>query len=703
MRALFWNIRGFGHDGRRRQLIEYMRDEHIDIAAIQETMRNDFSLPELDRLSSHLFAWHWLPSSGTTSHSGGILLGVKDATFEVGSMDRGQSFVSMELFERSLNFKWEVILVYGPADHSRSAAFLEELHRKFMKSWGANLGRDLRERKKALLTAIQALDLRADTSSLSPEEWVSRYDLEDQLSIIYTDEEAYWRVRGSQKWALKGDTNTAYFQAIVNGRRRRNTIPLLWDGETLMLSPRNIRTHVAGFYRALFSSAPRSGLSLAPNCWTGNQLVSAAENTTLTAPFFEGEVLAGIRGMNPTSAPGPDGLPVQFFQSFWNVIKPEIMLIFDEFYVGSIDLGRLNYGIISLIPKVPGSSDIYSGYPNQTAFIQVLLRKGFNDRWVTRVMQMVSCGHTAVNINGEIGPYFPTLCGVRQGDPFSPFLFNMVVDALAAILDKAKAACSETNISNLKFLLLCFQKMSGLKINFDKSDVMVMGYPLEDFESIANQLNCRLGSFPTTYLGTPISDSRLTVADLHPAVAKLQMRIEPWLWRISQGQGGLWLDIIQNKYLRGQPLAFCQRSGGSKFWQSVVQLLSVLRIGTSISVGSGTATLFWFDCWAGDAPFAARFLDLFSIAVDPSISLERALIDLGRLAFQRPFGPPETAAWRELLDCVALHELVVDAGPDQLKWRLESSGQFSTKSLYQAIAPSTAPPPSRRFGPSACP
>ncbi|XP_020160903.1 uncharacterized protein [Aegilops tauschii subsp. strangulata] len=128
MRALFWNIHGFGHDGRPRQLIEYIRDEHVDIVAIQETMRTDFSLPELDRVSSHLFAWHWLPSSGSTGHSGGILLGVKDATFEVGSMDRGQFFVSMELSEQALNFKWEVIIVYGPADHSRSASFLEELH-----------------------------------------------------------------------------------------------------------------------------------------------------------------------------------------------------------------------------------------------------------------------------------------------------------------------------------------------------------------------------------------------------------------------------------------------------------------------------------------------------------------------------------------------------------------------------------------------
>ena len=50
MWALFWNIRGFGHDGRRRQLVEYVRDEHIDIIAIQETMRAEFSLMSLTAL-----------------------------------------------------------------------------------------------------------------------------------------------------------------------------------------------------------------------------------------------------------------------------------------------------------------------------------------------------------------------------------------------------------------------------------------------------------------------------------------------------------------------------------------------------------------------------------------------------------------------------------------------------------------------------
>ena len=94
----------------------------------------------------------------------------------------------------------------------------------------------------------------------------------------------------------------------------------------------------------------------------------------------------------------------------------------------------------------------------------------------------------AVNINGEVGPYFSTGQGVRQGDPISPFLFNLVVDALASILDLAKRAghirgiCprlvahgglthlqyaddtimmvegSDEDIQNLKFLLLGYSQ-----------------------------------------------------------------------------------------------------------------------------------------------------------------------------------------------------------------------------------------------------
>lgn len=45
-------------------------------------------------------------------------------------MDRGEFFLCMFLLHQTTHFRWEVIVVYGPTDQSRSAAFLAELQDK---------------------------------------------------------------------------------------------------------------------------------------------------------------------------------------------------------------------------------------------------------------------------------------------------------------------------------------------------------------------------------------------------------------------------------------------------------------------------------------------------------------------------------------------------------------------------------------------
>jgi hypothetical protein len=54
--------------------------------------------------------------------------------------------------------------------------------------------------------------------------------------------------------------------------------------------------------------------------------------------------------------------------------------------------------------------------------------------------------------------------------------------------------------------------MSGLKINFHKSEVYVFGVSQQEKERLANMLNCKLGSWPMKYLGIPIFDQRLGAA-----------------------------------------------------------------------------------------------------------------------------------------------------------------------------------------------
>lgn len=84
----------------------------------------------------------------------------------------------------------------------------------------------------------------------------------------------------------------------------------------------------------------------------------------------------------------------------------------------------------------------------------------------------------------------------------------------------------------MKFLLICFQEMSGLTINFVKSEVMVMGYSDQERSQIANLLNCQLGSFPMSYLGLPVSDNLVRMRELRPVVDKVEHRVDPWQGRL---------------------------------------------------------------------------------------------------------------------------------------------------------------------------
>ena len=49
-------------------------------------------------------------------------------------------------------------------------------------------------------------------------------------------------------------------------------------------------------------------------------------------------------------SPGPDGLPIDFYQHFGEVVKWDLMKLLNEFQAGKLDITRLNYGI-TLIQK----------------------------------------------------------------------------------------------------------------------------------------------------------------------------------------------------------------------------------------------------------------------------------------------------------------------------------------------------------------
>ena len=162
-----------------------------------------------------------------------------------------------------------------------------------------------------------------------------------------------------------------------------------------------------------------------------------------------------------------------------------------------------------------------------------------------------------MKVNDKVGAYFKCGKGVRQGGPLSPFLFNIAADTLAKMVNMAQGndlieglvpeyvhkgvailqyaddtiIClkeSLDNARNMKLLLYLYENMSGLKINFTKSEVILISQDEQKALQYSNLFNCAVGTWPIKYLGVPVSSSRIRVKEWLPLDEKMLKRLDGW-------------------------------------------------------------------------------------------------------------------------------------------------------------------------------
>ena len=62
--------------------------------------------------------------------------------------------------------------------------------------------------------------------------------------------------------------------------------------------------------------------------------------------------------MEHNKAPCPDGFLAEFFQVFWEIIKEDLMALFRDFHEERLPLYSLNFGVITLLPKIVEAKQI---------------------------------------------------------------------------------------------------------------------------------------------------------------------------------------------------------------------------------------------------------------------------------------------------------------------------------------------------------
>lgn len=225
---------------------------------------------------------------------------------------------------------------------------------------------------------VKELDEKADRVGLSQEECARRYVVEDEMIFILTCEDMYWQQRGKQRWVTKGDASTEYFHAVANGRRRRCFIHILREGNDVFSEEGELRNHICGFYHNLLGSESGGAAGISEHMWEPHERVSSIDNETLVCPFSLEEITKNLQNMRVNTAPGPDGFPVIFYKKFWPLLSAQFTNLVNSFTRGEIDVKRLNYGVLALLPKVLGAENIRQFRPITLINVSFhLLAKGF--------------------------------------------------------------------------------------------------------------------------------------------------------------------------------------------------------------------------------------------------------------------------------------------------------------------------------------
>jgi hypothetical protein len=103
----------------------------------------------------------------------------------------------------------------------------------------------------------------------------------------------------------------------------------------------------------------------------------------------------------------------------------------------------------------------------------------------------------------------------------------------------------------MKLLLTTFEKLSGLKINFYKSEIFCFGKAKEHEGFYSQLFGCVIGKYPFRYLSLPMNTRKLNNKDWKVIEDRIEKRLSGWKGKMLTVGGRL---VLINSVLSSLPM-----------------------------------------------------------------------------------------------------------------------------------------------------
>ncbi|XP_021990912.1 uncharacterized protein LOC110887642 [Helianthus annuus] len=361
-------------------------------------------------------------------------------------------------------------------------------------SWANKVKAKEKVEELTLQSEVEHLDFTLENRDLSEEEHWVYIEAKKRLFEIDSFKVKDLRQKSRVRWAKEGDENTRFFHGMINSRRVSNSILGLNVNGVWVSKPNEVKREVFRFFRDKFVEDLNSRPSLV--CYDA------------------------VFGCGSSKAPGPDGFNFRSIKKFWSLLVDDFVSVFDHFYNSGSISKEVGASFITLVPKV-----------NDPIGLVVLRQMNFPELWCKWIFGVISSARSSVLVNGS--PTFEFGCG-KASDVGSfngvtmpnggPVLSHLLYADDAMVMGE----WSDFNFRTMRRILRIFHLCSGLRINIYKSTLFGVGKNIEEVGLKANELRCRMGSTPFTYLGVQVGAKLGRINNWDPVVKVFSKRLSNW-------------------------------------------------------------------------------------------------------------------------------------------------------------------------------